>query len=208
MGPFVPTYIHFPTVQLDQHKQQVFARLFSDTLAHPGDGIPVVQYVCPYPKHEFLHYLVEHHWVLVHGSTRPGIEILEPRAESDNAGRVIHAVFAASDGIWSMFFAILDRKPYPFSVHNGCRREPGGTVYYFSTSTLHDQPWTDGMMYILPRDAFERISDADGNPTEQWMSRLAVRPLAKLEITPTDFSANALRNRPFSLAALWAAWWP
>ena len=60
-------------------------------------------------------------------------------------------------------------------------------MYYFSTSTLHDQPWTDGMIYILPRDAFERISNADGSPTEQWMSRLAVRPLAKLGVTPTDF---------------------
>lgn len=187
MVPFVPRYIHFQTPQLDKRQQQVFAQLFSDALTCRDGGIPRVQYAGPYPKHEFLHYLVEHHPVLVHGSNRPDIEILEPRAESDNAGRVIHAVFAASDGIWSMFFAILDRKPYGFSVHNGCRREPGGKVYYFSTSTLHDQPWTDGMMYVLPRDSFEQMLDADGNPTDQWMSRSAVRPLAKLAIAPADF---------------------
>jgi hypothetical protein len=187
MGSFVPRYIHFPTPQLDEGKRQVFAQLFSDALSQHGGGIPRVQYGCSHPKHEFLHYLVERHPVLVHGSTRADTEILEPRAESDNAGRVIHAVFAASDGIWSMFFAILDRKPYGFSVHNGCRRERDGKVYYFSTSTLHDQPWRDGMMYILPRGSFEQIPDADGKPTDQWMSRLAVRPLAKLAVTPTDF---------------------
>jgi hypothetical protein len=43
------------------------------------------------------------------------------------------------------------------------------------------------MMYILPRDTFEPIFDADGNPTEQWMSHLAVHPLAKVGILPTDF---------------------
>ena len=187
MGSFWPRYIHLPTPQLDKREQQVFAWLFSDALTQLGGGIPRVRYACPYPKHEFLRYLVEHHHVLLHGSNRSDIEVLEPRAESDNAGRVIHAVFAASDGIWPMFFAILDRKPYPFSVHNGCRREADGKVYYFSTSTLHNQPWTDGMMYILPRDPFEQVPDVDGTPTDQWMSRLAMRPLAKLGVTPADF---------------------
>ena len=187
MGSFVPRYIHFPSWHPDERERDTFERLFSDALIHQGDDVPRMQYVCPYPKYTFLHYLVEHHHVLVHGSSRPDIKILEPRAESDNAGRIIHAVFAASDGIWPMFFAILDRKPYPFSVNNGCRREPGGKVYYFSTSTLYDQPWTDGMMYVLPRDSFEQIQDADGKPAEQWMSRLAVRPLLKLDVIPADF---------------------
>jgi hypothetical protein len=184
MGSFVPKYVRLPTPQLDGYKHQAFDRLFSDTLAHSSDAVPQVQYTCPYPKHEFLHYLVEHHQALVHGSIRPNIEVLEPRAESDNAGRIIHAVFAASDCIWPMFFAILDRKPYPFSVNNGCRREPGGKAYYFSTSTLRDQPWTEGMMYILPRTSFVQGIDADGNPTDQWLSRSAVHPLLKLNVVP------------------------
>ncbi len=186
MGSF-QKYVHFPTPQLDEPRCQAFELLFSATLACPGSVVPQVQYACPYPKHEFLHYLVEHHLILVHGSTRPNIEVLEPRAESDNAGRIIHAVFAASDAIWPMFFAILDRKSYPFSVDNGCRREPGGKVYYFSTSTSHDQPWTRGTVYVLPRTSFEQVVDADGKPTDQWMSRSAVRPLLKLSVASTDF---------------------
>jgi hypothetical protein len=187
MGSFVPRVIRFPILRLDKQERQLFDRLFFDTLARHDESIPRVQYACPYPKHAFLQYLVECHNILVHGSNRPDIDRLEPRAEGDNAGRIIYAVFAASDGIWPMFFAILDRKSYPFSVNNGCRREPEGKVYYFSTSTLYDQPWTDGMMYILPQDSFEQIRDVDGNPTEQWMSRTAVRPMAKLSVTPTDF---------------------
>lgn len=183
----MPKYVRLPTPRLDERERRAFDRLFSDTLVHASGAVPQVRYTCPYPKHEFLHYLVEHHQALVHGSTRPNIELLEPRAESDNAGCIVHAVFAASDGIWPMFFAILDRKPYPFSVNNGCRREPSGKVYHFSTSTLHDQPWTEGMMYVIPRTSFEQRTDADGNPTDQWLSRSAVRPLLKLNVLPADF---------------------
>jgi hypothetical protein len=186
MSPFTPKLISVPTPLIDADREAAFSRLYSDTLSHIG-GIPKVSYACPYPKHEFLHYLVVRHRLLIHGSNRSDIELLEPRAESDNAGRIIHAVFAASDGIWPMFFAILDRKPYPFSVNNGCRRTPEGKTYHFSTSTRRDEPWTEGTMYLLPRDSFEQLVDGEGQPTDQWMSRQAVRPLASLAVSPSDF---------------------
>jgi hypothetical protein len=186
MSSFAPRLVNAPEPVIDAPREDAFSRLYSETLLRSG-SIPRVQYACPYPKHEFLHYLVARHRILVHGSNRSDIEMLAPRAESDNAGRIINAVFAASDGIWPMFFAILDRKPYAFSVHNGCRRVTGGKAYYFSTSTLHDQPWTDGTLYLLPRDSFEQMVDGEGLPTEQWMSREPVRPLASLAISPSDF---------------------
>ena len=47
MGSFVPKYVRLPTPQLDERKRQVLDRLFSDTLAHPSDAVPQVQYACP-----------------------------------------------------------------------------------------------------------------------------------------------------------------
>jgi hypothetical protein len=91
-----------------------------------------------------------------------------------------------------MFFAILDRKPYPYTVDHGCRQEPNGAgglrkVYYFSTSTFYDQPWTNGTMYILPRETFVQQRNSRGELYDEWASKVAVRPLAKLEVIPADF---------------------
>ena len=83
MGSFVPKYVHLATPQLDERKQQVFDRLFSDALARTDSGIPLVQYTCPYPKHEFLHHLVEHHHAEEHdGLFQAILEVLpDSRAE-------------------------------------------------------------------------------------------------------------------------------
>ena len=168
MNSFEPVYIHVPTPDLSRGERTEFASLLAAALHETRGPVPWVRYSSSYPKHEFLHYVVEHEHLLLHGSARPNIELLEPRAESENSGRLIYAVFAASDALWPLFFAILDRKPYPFSVHNGCRRVPDGKVYYFSTSTLHDHPWVDGTMYILPRESFEPFADEDEGSTDQW----------------------------------------
>jgi hypothetical protein len=91
-----------------------------------------------------------------------------------------------------MFFAIVGRKPYPYSLNHDCRMDSDGAgrirrAYRFSTSTLHDEPWTNGMIYILPRDTFEQQRDSEGRLSFEWASRVAVRPLAKLTVTPADF---------------------
>ncbi|MFC1717052.1 hypothetical protein ACFL6S_25515 [Candidatus Poribacteria bacterium] len=192
MQPFTPKYVYAPVLQLDAQKRQAFRNLFTAILDRPDSSVPSIPYTYPYPKYEFLNYLIDHHHVLVHGTNDMMIDILEPLAESDKAGVVMRAVFAASDGIWSMFFAILDRKPYPYSLHHGCRQKPDGAgglhkEYYFSTSTFHDKPWISGMIYILPRDTFTQQRNGEGELYDEWASYVAVRPLAKLSITPADF---------------------
>lgn len=191
MQPFIPVYVAAPPFRLDQHKRQVFEELFTRAKAEPHTPLA---YTAPYPKYEFLTYLVNHHPVLVHGSNNCAIAVFAPRRQTDYAGRWIEAVFAASDGIWPMFFATVHRKPYPWLLRNGCQRITESTghsykQYHFSISrTLyHDHPWTDGMIYILPRESFKQIEDESGALTEEWASPVPVQPLARLAITPQDF---------------------
>lgn len=190
--PVTRKVVYLASRQLSVDERRAFDILYTEALADPGPGVPRIGYGCALPKHVFLNYLVDTHGLLVHGSNDPNIELLEVRADSDNVGRVIHAVWAASDGLWPVFFAIVHRKPYAYSLDNSCRRESdeaGGwrKAYHFSTSTLHDEPWTDGMLYIVPRETFKPVLDREGRPGEQWTSTSTVRPLAKLSVSPSDF---------------------
>ena len=51
--------------------------------------------------------------------------------------------------------------------------------FSIDAESLRKAPWTNGMIYILPRDSFEEW--------EEWTSKSPVRPLAKLAVSPVDF---------------------
>jgi hypothetical protein len=109
------------------------------------------------------------------------------------------AVYAASDGIWAMFFAIVDRERYVRSLNNACFRvirEDGSRTepyYFFSINgdALPHDPWRKGTIYLLPRDTFEqqppRLSRGHMAETQQWASLVAVKPIAKVAVGPEDF---------------------
>jgi len=188
---FQPKYAYAPAIQFDQAKQQRFESIFATALSHPSSTI---EYHDIAPKYEFLTYLVQTQPVVLHGSNNLAITVFEPRLTTDWAGRPLQAVYAAADGIWPMFFAIIDRKPYPYSLHNGCAWTTDATgqsikVYQFAMSArvLGDQPWRNGMIYVLPRDTFTQVRDHVGQTTEEWASPTPVHPLAKLAIQPRDF---------------------
>src|SRR5262245_13132794 len=82
------------------------ARLFDDALTAAAQGGGLVNYRLPYPKHEFLSYVVHHRGLLAHGSNLDDIVLFEPRQAND-AGTYLTGVYAADDGIWPMFFAIV-----------------------------------------------------------------------------------------------------
>jgi hypothetical protein len=103
-------------------------------------------------------------------------------------------VFAATDGIWQMFFAILDRSRYHGSLRNACYWDVDATgerqkCYAFSINAafLARQPWREGSVYVLPRATFERVVDADGSPSEEWLSTREITPLMRLAVSPSDF---------------------
>jgi hypothetical protein len=115
------------------------------------------------------------------------------------------AIYATNDGIWPMFFAVLDKLNYQGSMRNGvmwrdadnnevdfdARRLPDGArkQYLFSLNKdeIHKRPWREGMIYILPRRSFEQLRDREGLLIAEWASRDPVKPLAKIRVGPADF---------------------
>ena len=152
------------------------------------------------PRWPFLAYLAEHKPVLFHGSGNPSLSKLVPRQASDivEFGNQ-RAVYAASDGIWPIFYAILEREPQEVSLLNACFRQvkPDGSFsdphYFFSIDdqTYLRQPWRTGTIYLLPREGFiaKPISYKRGMTLQimEWASVHEVAPIARLTVGPQDF---------------------
>jgi hypothetical protein len=142
-------------------------------------------------KHAFLRYLLTHHDVLLHGSNRDDIEALTPRPQTDFDGNPTEAVFATGDGVWPIFFAIVDRATFRGSMRNGCfvvDRPAPQRYYFFSVNKdwLAQNAWCNGTVYVLPKTHF-RQSDTNPIHFDEWVSQTTVRPLMKLPVSPSDF---------------------
>jgi len=186
-----------PSVNFDERVQDAFDELLNRTLSI--GACPTIEFRLPWPKWQFLCYLADHHNIAMHGSGNPDIGLFEPRQSNDlNEFGNQKAVYAASDGLWAMFFAIVDRGRV-MSVTNACVRladETGtihGPYYVFSVSqsALSSQPWRTGTVYLLPRSTFTVQSPIAFGSNQvriaQLASFVAVEPLAKLTVTPADF---------------------
>ncbi|MBV9359193.1 MAG: hypothetical protein JO023_27095 [Chloroflexi bacterium] len=187
-----------PDLQLNARTIADFERLFAATVER-GDGA-VIEYTLAAPRWQFLCYLCDQREVLLHGSGQPDIVEFEPRQSNDVAefGNR-RAVYAASDGIWPVYFAIVDRDGGVTSLVNSCARviEPDGgrgePHYFFSINAdaLSRRPWRQGTVYLLPRQPFERQAPLRYRGLEleaaQWASPASVRPLARLPVEPGDF---------------------
>jgi len=195
----LPDYwLERPGPTADQSSEAAFDDLLKSTLS--VGGCPVIQFDLPSTKWQFLCYAAEHYDIALHGSGNPNIDLFEPRQANDliEFGNR-KAVYAASDGIWAMFFAIVDRDRHAMSVANACIQivDPDGTVhgpyYAFSVSrqALTLQPWRTGTVYLLPRQTFAAQSPIPFGPSEVRIAQLAsetpILPLAKLTVDPSDF---------------------
>lgn len=186
-----------PTASFDTEAQQAFDELLATTLR--TGGCPSIPYTLPWPKWQFLCHLADQHAIALHGSGDPNIALFEPRQSNDlNEFGNQKAIYAASDGLWAMFFAIVDRQRVT-SITNACVRladETGmlhGPYYVFSVSqtALPNRPWRTGAVYLLLRETFvDQPPLAFGSNQvhiAQLASFVAVQPLAKLSVTPEDF---------------------
>lgn len=183
-----------PQLSLDKSKTRAFDELWEFTL-NKGQ-CSRIEYQCEYPKHEFLTYLVERKGYLLHGSNFPDITTLIPvRVTQDTTSYGNHeAVYASTDGIWPIFFAVVNRNLEKTSWVSTCRRALGedGTTKKFYFFSVHErvpkaQRFTDGMVYVLPREPFMQLLDDEGTPIEEWMSTEPVTGLAKLPVSADDF---------------------
>jgi hypothetical protein len=113
----------------------------------------------------------------------------------DETGRGnLQAVYGTHDGLWAMFFAIVDRANLRGSIRNGVmyfhnRQGDRIAVYNFSVNQeqLAGKPWREGSLYLLPRTTFERLKMTEKAYANEWASRDAVKPLARLIVQPEDF---------------------
>src|SRR3989344_8015276 len=144
---------------------EAFARLFEETLRKQEAGIPVIEYNLPYPKEDFLKFLVEEKNFLLHGSPNKDLEILEPRQANDGektSGNKM-AVYVVTDYVLPIFFAIQDKDKLQGSIKSGISEdvETRELEYSFEISkkALESKPWTRGMIYILDKNKFSPEKD-------------------------------------------------
>jgi hypothetical protein len=195
----LPDYwLQRPDIEIDSQTRSDFDLLLARVIA-AGKNIRI-DYTFPAPKWQFLCYLADQHSVVLHGTSAPSIHIFEPRPSNDlNEFGAQTAVYAAGDGLWAMFFAILDRSHYTMATSNACIRlvDETGQVseprYVFSISqdALHRRPWRKGVVYLLPGDTFVNQPSLRFQRYEvrvpQLASLLPVKPIAWLDVAPEEF---------------------
>jgi len=194
----LPDYwLNRPGVNVDEKARIAFDELLDASLAI--GGCPTIQFTLPWPRWQFLCHIADHHNIALHGSGDPNIALFEPRQSKDlNEFGNQKAVYAASDGLWAMFFAIVDRDRVG-SITNACIRleDETGTlhdplyVFSVSRSALAGQPWRTGLVYLLARTTFTVQPSMAFGSYQVHFAQLAslepVQPLAKLVVTPPDF---------------------
>ena len=177
---------------------------------------------------KFLGGVAERRRIAFHGTGDPGIESFEPRRPIDFAPfGDQEAVFATSDPVWAMFYAIVDRDNHDTTLNNGCivvldsEGRAGTPHYYFSVGrrALQERPWRSGYVYFLPADTFveQEAGEYAGLSARipQLASPVPVAPFARLRVAPADFPFLAQirghedeRLAEYAQAVMTAAPWP
>jgi hypothetical protein len=106
-----------PPFDLTPEKQAEFEKLIDST---PSGSY--VDYQLTHPKWQFLSYLCKSRDLVLHGSQNANIEEVAPRKANDvKAYSAQKAIYATTDGIFVIYFAIIDRKKFnPLSLFNSC----------------------------------------------------------------------------------------
>lgn len=165
--------------------------------ADPGGTL---DYRLAAPKWQFLCHVADQHGLILHGSQNAAIARFEPRKANDaHPFGDRSAVYGARDGIWPLYYAILDRATHPILLLNSAVRIESldgtlGEPHYFfsiSESARVRRPYRPGTVYLLPASGFEAmppmVIDGARGHVPQWACLSEVTPLARLAVDPEDF---------------------
>lgn len=190
----IKTIVEQEQGQSEKIKQEDFEQFYQTLFSsRTGDAMVPIEYSLPYPKEEFLNFLTREKEVLLHGSSKRGLEVIEPQQANDSEKRFGNkrAVYAVADSVLPIFYAIQDRSKINGAIISGAETdaETGEVKYEFRMpkAVIDAEPWTQGAVYILDRSQFTQGADDQGNLIDEWASETSVEPLAKLEVNPEDF---------------------
>ena len=181
-----------PPVSIGEH-QPTFARL-----ERQGRGSGVVHHTGTEPVWAFLCWLCEQRGYMAHGTGHEDISVFEPR-QSDDVGWFGNrkAVYASSDGIWAMFYAVMNRQAVPMTIVNSAVTATidghDRPLYFFGASraAVDGKAFRHGWVYLLPGQAFECEPDGEFAgmkcKSHHCASLEAVRPIFRVAVQPKDF---------------------
>ena len=146
----------------------------------------------PQPRTEFLRWLGANRPVVFHGSQRNDLTELstERRSTDATAWGNQRAVYASSDPVWSIYFATLRRDNGWQGTRNGTLGIGGGRRYYFFAHNRGSESpdrFGPGTLYLLPLDTFEAQPKRLGIDPSHLISKVPVKPFARIPVTPDDF---------------------
>ena len=207
---FQQLFLPAPSIHLTATDVEAFEGLWRSITTQRS--LSILDYRLPLPKYAFLHYLVTHKGVVLHGTSDPTIECFQARASTDWRGEAVTGVFATKDSIWPLFFAINTRARQAGSIRNACfvvgDTAASQRYYFFSVSEacLPHAPWQSGAIYLLPADDFH---PTDQRPVhfDEWMSGVSVTPIAMLPVTPADFPFLSAVTGHSEAESIYTSWW-
>lgn len=178
----------------------------------------------------FLEWLAGEGYLL-HGSAHRDLTHFEPRTPHDLSPDEFSkrtGVFAASDGLWALMYALRDRSRVARMLNMALEvRKPGGgwtPTQYFLSLAPRDRAvpggrslLSPGFVYVLPPGGFEPMPPYDwpglGAVREpHWVHPGPVEPLLRVPVTPADFpfpvrTHDAARVDALSQADPWGFPW-
>jgi hypothetical protein len=176
-------------VELDADTERSFERAADDLLAGRTRELPE-------RRLDFLRWLAASRGLVFHGSPLGDLSQLEPirRSRDTTAWGDQQALYASTDPVWAIYFACLRRDDGFRGTRNGTLGEAGGPLYPRSYFFVHNRGsasphrFGPGSLYVLPPELFAAAPPLAGAvDTAHLVSKEAVTPLARVDVTPADF---------------------